>query len=280
MPKVSVIIPCYNMGAFINETVDSVLTSTYKDYEIVIANDGSTDDHTNQLLADYNKPNTKVIQSVNLGLPGARNTATNNSSGKYILPLDADDKISPGYIADAVEYLDTHPNAGIVYCDAEYFGEQTGPYVLPEYSIEEMLKRSLIFCSAFCRREDYDAIGGWNTKMEYFYEDWDFWLSIIERGRDVYKIPETHFYYRIRGGSITRTRDFNERIKKELRKLYLNHLNLYAQHFQDPLSLWQERERMKASYEDQMKWIYNTADYKLGSKVLTPLRKIKSLFTK
>jgi len=142
------------------------------------------------------------------------------------------------------------------------------------------LKRSLIFCTAFCRREDYDKIGGWNTKMEYFYEDWDFWLSIIELGREVYKLPQTHFYYRIRGNSITRTRDFNERIKKELRKLYLNHQKLYAEHFPDPLNLYNENQRMKISHEEQLKWIYNTPDYKLGNNILNPFRKIKSLLSK
>jgi len=87
MPKVSVIIPCYNQGQYLDEAVDSVLNQTFEDFEIIIVNDGSTDDFTNNLLVNYHKPKTKVISTQNQGLPSARNNGIKIASGEYICCL-------------------------------------------------------------------------------------------------------------------------------------------------------------------------------------------------
>ncbi|HXM47111.1 MAG TPA: glycosyltransferase family A protein [Pyrinomonadaceae bacterium] len=81
MPKVSVIIPCYNHGSYIDEAVDSVLAQTFPDFEIIIVNDGSTDQETVQKLADFNQPQTTVLHTANQGLAAARNSGIQNSTG-------------------------------------------------------------------------------------------------------------------------------------------------------------------------------------------------------
>lgn len=280
MPEVSVIIPCYNLGRFIEETVDSVLSSSFTDFEIIIVNDGSTDKETNEILANLNKPKTKVITTPNQGVVKARNTAVLNSTGRYILPLDADDKISSQYMEKAITLLNKNPKLGIVYCKAEMFGEDKGEWTLPEYTIEGMLSQCLIFVTGFFRREDFDTIGGWDPEMTYYYEDWDFWLSVIEQGREVYRIPEFHFFYRIVGTSRTRTRDWIE--EKQLgivtKRLYKKHVNLYTEYFQNPISLYSQLQKNKITYQEHIKWIYNTTDYKLGHLLLKPFRSIKKFF--
>jgi glycosyltransferase involved in cell wall biosynthesis len=278
MPKVSVIVPCYNMGKYIDETIDSVLKSTFPDFEIVVVNDGSTDEFTNKHLADYNRPKTKVIHTKNQGLVGARNTAIENSSGEYILPLDSDDMISENYIKEAVEYMDNNPNAGIVYCMAERFGDSQGIWEFPEYSVEGMVQQCLIFCSGFFRRKDCEKVGGYSANMNYNYEDWDFWLKIIELERDVYRIPKIHFFNRVRKDSITSTRDWGGRMKTMNRQLYLNHLELFAKYHTDPVTLSSEIKKLKNEKEETIKWVYNTMDYKLGHALLKPFRFIKNLF--
>ena len=105
-PVVSIIIPCFNQGKYIEETIKSVLSSTFKNFEIIIVNDGSTDTHTNRLLQHLNLESVIVIQTENQGVSNARNTAIRNSRGKFILPLDADDKISVRYIEEAVKILE------------------------------------------------------------------------------------------------------------------------------------------------------------------------------
>ena len=116
MTKVSVVIPCYNQGAFIDDAVNSVLAQTFSDFEIIIVNDGSTDATTNALLERYSRPKTTVIHTENQGVCAARNTAIKAAAGKYILPLDADDKIEPTYLEKAVNVFDNHPETGVVWC--------------------------------------------------------------------------------------------------------------------------------------------------------------------
>ncbi|HNX59960.1 MAG TPA: glycosyltransferase family A protein, partial [Spirochaetota bacterium] len=134
MPKVSVIIPCYNQGIYVDEAVDSVLRQTFDDYEIIIVNDGSTDEITNEKLKSYCRPRTRVLTTENQGLAEARNTGIRNSSGVYILPLDADDVIAETYLEKAVAILDGNQKVGIVYSRAMLFGERSGEWRLPVYS--------------------------------------------------------------------------------------------------------------------------------------------------
>ena len=144
MPKVTVVIPCYNQGQYVDKAVESVLNQTYQDFEIIIVNDGSTDAFTNNLLKNYHKPKTRVIHTRNQGLASARNNGIREAKGEYILPLDADDKIGNEYLEEAVMVLDEKPGVGIVYSEAETFGAVNGKWEMPEYSIEEILIDNII----------------------------------------------------------------------------------------------------------------------------------------
>nr|MBA3248444.1 glycosyltransferase family 2 protein [Pyrinomonadaceae bacterium] len=226
MPVVSVIVPCYNQGHLVDEAVDSVLAQTFSDFEIIIVNDGSTDEATNRILQAYDKPKTTVLHTHNCGLGGARNNGIRAAQGKYILPLDADDRIGSAYLEKAVEALDARPNVGIVYCEAEFFGERAERWNLPEPQFPDILLWNVIFCSAFFRKKDWEASGGYRTNVPA-WEDHDFWLSIVELGREVYRIPETLFYYRQTSTSMIRAVD-NDRMRHLFAALFRNHPKLYA----------------------------------------------------
>ena len=226
MPKVSVIIPCFNQGLYLDEAVDSVLAQTFQDFEILVVDDGSTDGETVKILQDYARPKTRVIHTDNQGLSAARNNGIHEAQGAYILPLDADDKIGDGYLEDAVRILDRYPDIGIVYCEASYFGVKGGRWDLPEYSLDKILNHNVIFCTALFRRADWGAVGGYNVNMVYGWEDWDFWLSLIQRGRKVYRIPKIHFYYRLREASMVHTMDEERQFFMRLHAC-LNHRGLY-----------------------------------------------------
>lgn len=274
MPKVSVIIPCYNQGQYLNEAVQSVLAQTCDDFEIIIVNDGSTDGFTNDLLSKYSGGKITVLHTANHGLSGARNNGIRASTGRYILPLDADDKISAEYLAEAIKVLDADPETGIVYCEAEYFGEKTGKWELPTYSFLKMLRENQIFCSAFFRREDYDATCGYNPNMIHGWEDWDFWLSLLELGKKVHRIPRVLFYYRIRAESMVRALDEENYAFLRIR-VYRNHLALYAQEFQDPINLSWENEILR----NELTQLYNSKDYKIGNRIMEMLRFVRKRMT-
>ena len=275
MPKVSVIIPCYNHGEYIEEAVESVLGQTCQDIEIIIVNDGSTDELTNRLLSGYSKRGIRVLVTPHQGLANARNTGIKESRGEYILPLDADDKIGSRYAEEAVKILDNDVNVGIVYCEAEMFGEKTGRWDLPAYSIRKELIENRIFCSAFFRRQDWEAAGGYNSNMLYGYEDWDLWLSLIELGRGVYKLSEVYFFYRVRKDSMVQKID-EEKQRFLLRQIYLNHLQLYGREFPDPINLYLDNQQLSDSYDA----IRKSRDYALGKSILAPLRVLKKLVLK
>ena len=229
MPKVSVVIPCFNQGRLIGETVDSVLTQSYQDFEIIIVNDGSTDDYTNNKLADYCvNLNISVVTTTNQGLAAARNNGISAAAGEYILPLDADDKIGRTYLEDAVKVLDGNSTVGIVYCDAEFFGQKRSRWKLPQYTARKLLMENIIFCAAMFRKETWTKVGGYNPNMKFGLEDWDFWLSITELGYQVYKIPKILFFYRIKDSSMMTGLENNN---EKLFPMYLQAISNHRERF-------------------------------------------------
>ena len=194
-PAISVITACYNHGRFINEMLASVFSQTFEDYEVIIVNDGSTDD-TAEILNRIRHERVKIIHIENSGPSAARNIAIRNSKAPYIFNLDADDKIAPELLSKAYAIINSTPNIGIVYSDAEFFGSKTGKFKLADYSLESMLYDNRIISQSLFRKEDWETVGGYSGELVHDLEDWDFWLLIIELGREVVKIPESLVFYR------------------------------------------------------------------------------------
>lgn len=227
--RVTVVIPCFNHGAYLQEAVESVLRQTYTDIEIIVADDGSTDPLTQQVVAELRVPSGRVLRLTNGGPSAARNRAIEAASGEYVLPLDADDVIDPTYVEKAVAAFAVNPRLGIVYCRARFFGARNEDWVLPPFSFPEILWENMIFVSGMFRRRDWKACGGFSTAMTEGWEDWEFWLSLIERGCQVYQIPETLFFYR----SLVASRNaqlgsHRRRADRMFGQIVRSHLELYA----------------------------------------------------
>lgn len=227
-PKISVVIPCYDHGAYLDEAVDSVLRQSCTDFEIVVVNDGSTDPRTVELLRSYDRPKTRVIHTVNQGLSSARNTGIRNATGRYILPLDADDRIAETYLEKAAAVLDARPEVGVVYCDQEMFGERQGLWSIPPYDPVAQLFDNLIFATAMYRKSDWAKVGGYSSKFIYGWEDWDFWISITSLKKEVVKLPEPLCFYRIRSGSMNLSMSTRHKMAM-MALLILRHKRLYLQ---------------------------------------------------
>ncbi len=235
MAKVSVIIPCYNQGSYVSEAVDSVLAQTYRDFELIIVNDGSTDEKTNTILKTFRRDRTRVIATANQGLAAARNTGIAAAVGEYILPLDADDRIAPSYLEEGVSLLESEAEVGIVYSRAMLFGAVNCEWNLPSYCLEEMVKDNVIFCSALFRRSDWEVVGGYDPGMIYGWEDYDFWLSLIERGREVRRLDSHLFFYRVSADSMVRTKEKWQKTEMFTR-IYHRHRELISQN----IAVWIE----------------------------------------
>jgi len=228
-PIVSVIMPCFNQGQFIEEAVESVIAQTFTPVEIIIINDGSTDIETVRLLNHYQKPNVSVIHTANQGPSAARNVGIHQAKGQYILPVDADDRIAPTYLEKAVPILESQPEVGIVYAQAELFGAKTGSFDLPPYQFPDILLGNMIFNSSLYRKADWEKAGGYNENMVLGWEDYDFWLSILELGKEVFCIPEVLFLIRVVENS--RSQQMNQEYWiKSYAQIFKNHPQLYADH--------------------------------------------------
>jgi glycosyltransferase involved in cell wall biosynthesis len=237
MPKVSVIIPCYNYGHVIEEAVESVLSQAMQDFEIIIVNDGSTDKFTNDLLTNYTKPKTKVIHQNNQGLAMARNNGIAKASGEYILPLDADNKITPTYLEKAVKILDNNPEIGIVYSDAIFFGERKGLWKLPDFKFENLLVCNFIDACSVVRKKVWVAVGGFDPRMPVpGYEDWDFWIGAFEAGWEFFKLSEPLFIYRWRSTSMIHNCNIPENRKLLIAYVVSKHRSSYIEHLSQVIS--------------------------------------------
>lgn len=264
-PIVSIIIPAYNCGQYLAETLDSVLEQTYKSWECIIINDGSTDD-TAKLAQEYcNKnPQIKYFYQENQGPSVARNNGIRHSSGHFILPLDGDDIIEKTYIEKSIKHFQSHPQTKLVYCKAQLFGTEQGAWELPEYNYESFIWLNSIFCSAMFRRSDFNKTSGYNPNMRFGLEDWDLWLSLLHEHDIVYQIPEGLFFYRKKVAS--RDSLAHEHLAEMQRQIVLNHPQIYGKYSKELIVLHYNMNILseeRNSLENEFRSIRSTIAYKL-----------------
>lgn len=233
MPDVSIVIPCFNHGATLQETLDSVNSQTSRNYEVVVVDDGSTDEATVRFLdqlAVRNIEGLKVLRTANQGVSAARNEGIRAAQGQYVLTLDADDRIASDYLEKAYEIFESQPGILIVYGERTLFGEKTGQAPLPSYDKRRLLVENMIYPASFFRKKSWQEVGGYNEKMVYGWEDWDFWIALSSLGGKVVKIPEEMFFYRVASTSRDHSLKFFRKLHmfalmlRRNRKQYLRNL--------------------------------------------------------
>lgn len=228
---VSIIIPCYNYGIYIEDTVQSILCQTYKKVEIIIVDSGSDDLLTLKKLRSYKKRGYKVFFSNQRISPSiARNIGFQHSLGDLILPLDADDLIERTFVEKSVNYMNNNLNVGAVSCTTLYFGFEDGMLFYRGGYIENLLYNLGCTVCGLVRREIWEKIGGFDENMILGYEDWDFWISLTKLGWSIYIIPETLFFYRQKESSRVQTvfdkhDEIFKYIKKKHEDVYTNSLD-------------------------------------------------------
>ena len=197
MSRVSVVIPCYDSGATLDEAVQSALAQSWNDLEVVVVDDGSTDPATVALLDGAAWPRTRIIRQANAGPSAARNAGIRLATGEFILPLDADDRIDPTYVAKALAAFSEDPGLGVVYCKATRFGAAQGPWELPDYSLRELVIDNVIFVSGVFRKADWARVGGFDEHLRHGVEDYGFWVKLVNAGCRVRQLDEALFHYRV-----------------------------------------------------------------------------------
>ncbi len=203
IPRVSIIVPCYNLGRFLDEAVASVLAQTFQDFEILVVDDGSTEAETRRLLTEYRRPRTRVLYSDNRGLPAAKNLGIQETTGAYICALDADDRLEPTMLEKSVHILDEDPSIAFVSHWLRTFGDEEREWTPERCDFPALLDMNTVNGAALVRRDAVMAVGGFDASMRQGCEDWDLWISLVERGFRGTILPEVLFRYRKRADSMT-----------------------------------------------------------------------------
>ena len=232
-PRISVLMPCFNHGNFLEEAIGSVVAQTFSDWEIIVVDDGSTDPSTLARLEVLKAPNTQVLRTENRGLPAARNLAAGHASGSLFCALDADDRLAPAWFEKGVAALDADPKLAFVSHWLQAFGDETWTWTPASCDLPALLARNTVNGAALVRRDAFTAVGGYDESMREGCEDWDLWLRLVERGLRGAIIPEILFHYRRSSSSMSRTMIADEAYRQPLRQLVQKHETFYRAHLVD-----------------------------------------------
>lgn len=232
-PRVSVIIAAYNAGPYIGEALASTLAQTFADFEIILVDDGSTDD-TLARAGGFDDPRLRVHRNpANLGIAGASNTALALAGGEYVAIMDADDVMMPERLARQVAFLDANPGIAVCGSELEMFGGEVGRTNPPAGDSD--IKANFVDAagnianpSAMFRRDFVMTHGlRWNTTYATA-ADFAFWIDCMRAGAVFANLKEPLVRYRRHAASITQrqeiTRACVRRIRKGLFVDYFPHL--------------------------------------------------------
>lgn len=266
VPAVSVIVPCFNAEEFLEETIESVFAQTFKNWELILVNDGSND-KTEVICRKYLSLTTKIkyVYQSNSGVCEARNNGISQAIGEYILCLDADDLISPNFLEETIALFYKNPNLAVATSLVKFFGRSKGILKVVSYSLDVLLAENQLVITSLFKRKALYSFSGFNTNMNEGFEDWDFWISILKSGGEVECAENATFYYRLLNAS--RNRDITYQKEQRLRRqLWENHKELFALHFVNPVN----------SFE--YKRLFKSPEYRVGKIIVTPIRVLLEIY--
>ncbi len=201
-PQVSVVIPYHDDRELILQALASVERSVPVPHEILVVNDGSTESSSLHVLDFLRQRGVRVVDQAQAGLGEARNTGIRSASGPFVLPLDSDNRLLPGFVVPALEALRADPRAAAAYGHRREFGLRNQLIEVPEPDAFALLQGNYIDACALVRRSAWEECGGYNGTNSG-WEDWDLWLSALERGWRLVRVPVPAFEYRVRPSSMS-----------------------------------------------------------------------------
>jgi glycosyltransferase involved in cell wall biosynthesis len=194
MPTISVVVPCYNGGRFLDRLVACLSKQTFRDFEIIIVNDGSNDPFTQAKLVNLD-PTIQVVHQENRGLSAARNIGFSKSRADLVMALDCDDQLEPTYLEECLSVLHSAPpEVGFVFTHVRYVGARHG--IKKNYfNVFDALFKNVTGYNKLIRKTAWQRAGGYDESMRDGYEDWEFNLRLISSGYRGIEIPKPLFIY-------------------------------------------------------------------------------------
>ena len=207
-PAVSIVVPCFNQGEWAIDAIASVERTVTQPYELTVVDDGSTERETIEILRRLAGAGYAIARQENRGLAEARNRGVRDARASLYLPLDADNRVRAGFVDAAIDALAHDPGADAVYGDRLDFGMRSMRVEVGAADLDRMLCGNSIDACAVVRVSAWQACGGYDAALpSQGLEDWDFWISLLERGRRLIKLDLIAFDYRVRPDSMLSTFD-------------------------------------------------------------------------
>ncbi|ODS33741.1 MAG: glycosyltransferase family 2 [Candidatus Scalindua rubra] len=227
MPKVTVYIPTHNYDRYIDKAIQSVLKQTMTDWELIVIDDGSTDNTIETISKYKTHPKIRIIEQDNKGLNVTNNIALRLSNGKYIMRLDADDYLDENILLVLSNILDEKPDIGLVYPDY-YHVDEEGEIVeiVRRKKIEEEVELLDLPAHGACtiiRKECLLDLKGYEEEFSC-QDGYDLWLRFIKRYKP-YNVNIPLFYYRQHPKSLTRQQEGILDTRKKIKEKYVNKYN-------------------------------------------------------
>lgn len=274
---VSIIIPCFNDGQYIEQAIQSILDQTYSNKEIIVIDDGS-DNETKNILRVLNEKIDLLITQNNHGTSVARNIGISAAKGEFILPLDADDFFEPSFIEKSVNILENNSNVGLVTCHAHIIKDDniTGEIISKGGQAKDMLIRNGVLANSLYRKKVWDDVLGYDEKMVNGYEDWDFNISITQKGWQIHVIDDFLFRYRLKKNSRNTNANFSYKYDL-LTYINLKHKEVFINNYNETIkNLFFQMEKLE---KEKIK-IENSLANRLGRVILKPIKHIRSILNR
>lgn len=198
-PIVSVVVPYYNRYDTISQTLESLVGQTFSRFEVVLIDDGSTDEKSikalTQLPSQFKTLNLTVVRQKNAGVAEARNHGIRKTHGKYIVCLDSDDILDPTFIEKALVALENDPDVDLITSYRQDFGARNGIYEYPDYDPATLINDNMVITAAMFRKAAWEQSRGYVAGIGY--EDWEYWIQLAEKGSWGKTLREPLFRYRV-----------------------------------------------------------------------------------
>jgi O-antigen biosynthesis protein len=208
-PLLSVVIPCYNLGNYIEDAIKSLLAQTFQDFEILVIDGGSDDEETRRVVSSLKVPRCQVFLREGRHLAGDnRNFGIQIAKGRYICCLDADDLLQPAYFKEAVSLLEIK-NLDVVYPSVQCFGQEETLWGARQAEFYDNIETTnAVATVAIFRKTCWEECGGfkdWGVKDKHVFEDWEFWTRLLGYGCRFRPIAEPLMLHRVREESLSRS---------------------------------------------------------------------------
>jgi glycosyltransferase involved in cell wall biosynthesis len=204
-PAISVIIPCHNGGRFLDGLLASLAEQSFRDFEVVIVNNGSTEPATLDKLAALESI-VRVVHQENKYLPGARNTGFHEARADFVLPIDCDDRLESLFLEQTVAVLRAAPDdVGFVFTHMRLVGMFDGVFASHFNQFDQLFINRLPYCMLF-RKTAWAAVGGYDETMRDGCEDWEFGIRLARANYCGVEVPQPFFIYMIRPDGMLQSR--------------------------------------------------------------------------